>query len=150
MKAMLQTLLVDRFKLTVHHDKQELPVYRLVVGKNGAKMQESKGNEKTYISTTGKGHFVCTRMNMLGLTITLSNMLGTPVHDETGLTGFFDFSLDWTDPLSQRPGTGVQQPVESPPDIFRAVQEQLGLRLEGKKGSVEILIIDHVERASEN
>jgi uncharacterized protein (TIGR03435 family) len=150
MKAMLQRLLADRFKLVVHHETEELPVYTLVVGKNGSKMQEAKDNEKTYISSAGKGHLVCTRMNMLGLTITLSNMLGTPVHDETGLTGFYDFSLDWTDPLSQRPGNGVQQPADSPPDLFRAVQEQLGLKLDGKKGPVEILVIDHIERASEN
>jgi uncharacterized protein (TIGR03435 family) len=76
-------------------------------------------------------------------------MLGTPVQGETGLTGFYDFSLEWADPLSQRPGNGVQQPAESP-DIFRAVQEQLGLKLDGKKGSVEILIIDHIEKPSEN
>jgi uncharacterized protein (TIGR03435 family) len=87
---------------------------------------------------------------MLALIITLSNTLGTPVHDETGLAGFYDFSLQWTDPLSQRTGNGVQPPADSPPDIFRAVQEQLGLKLDPSKGPVEILVIDHIEPASEN
>ena len=150
MKAMLRSLLADRFKLAVHRETKELAVYTLLVGKNGSKMQEAKDREKTYISITGKGHLVCTRMNMSGLTITLSNMLGTPVHDRTGLTGFYDFTLEWTDPLSQRAGIGTQQPADLPPDIFRAVQEQLGLKMEGKKEAEETLVVDHIERASGN
>ena len=146
-KAMLRTLLADRFKLAVHHQTQELPVYALVVGKNGSKMREAGDNEKTYLSFAGKGHLVCTRVNMLGLTITLSNSLGTPVHDETGLTGYYDFSLTWTDPLTQG---GAQPPADSPVDIFRAVQEQLGLELDRKKGPVDTVVIDHIERASAN
>ena len=150
MKVMLQTLLADRFKLVVHRETKEMPVYTLVAGKNGSKLQEAKEAEKTYASFVGKGHLVCTRVNMLGLTITLSNTLGTPVHDETGLTGYYDFSLEWTDPLSQRPGGGVPEPANSPPDIFRAVQDQLGLKLNAGRGPAEILVIDHIERASEN
>ena len=118
-----------------------------------AQLQVAKENEKTYASITGRGRLNCTRVNMLGLVITLSNTLGAPVQDETGLTGFYDFSLEWADPLSQRPGAqqrGDQQTVDSSPDIFRAVEEQLGLKLNAKKGPVEILVIDKIERPSDN
>jgi uncharacterized protein (TIGR03435 family) len=144
MKAMLQTLLADRFKLVVHREAKEMPVYTLVVGKNGLKMQEAKEGEKTLANRVGPGHLVFTRTNMLGLIITLSNTLGNPVIDKTGLTGFYDFKLDWTDPLWQRSGN------DSLPDLFGAVQDQLGLKLDAGKGPAEVLVIDHIERASEN
>jgi uncharacterized protein (TIGR03435 family) len=150
MKAMLRTLLADRFKLAAHRETRELPIYALTVGKSGPKMQEAQDNEKTYASFAGKGHFVCTRVNILTLIIVLSNTLAAPVHDETGLTGFYSFSLEWTDPLSQRPGNGAQQAVDSPPDIFKAVQEQLGLKLNAKKGPVDILVIDYIEKPADN
>lgn len=112
-------------------------------------MQEAKDTEKTFVSYVGRGHLVCTRMNMLGLVITLSNTLGTPVIDQTGLTGFYDFSLEWTDPLS-RPANRSAQPNDAPPDLFAAVQDQLGLKLEARKAPVDIVVIDHIEKASEN
>ena len=101
---MLRTLLADRFKLVVHREAKEMPVYTLVVGKNGSKMQEAKEGEKTFANVVGPGHLVFTGMNMLGLVITLSNTLGNPIIDKTGLTGFYDFKLDWTNPLWQKPG----------------------------------------------
>lgn len=149
MRPMLRTLLAERFKLVAHHETQEGHIYALIVGNSGSKMQEARDAEKTYVSAVGKGHLICTRMNMLGLVITLSNMLGTPVIDKTGLTGFYEFSLEWTDPLS-RPANGSAQPLDAPPDIFAAVQDQLGLKLEARKGPVEIVVIDHIEKASEN
>jgi uncharacterized protein (TIGR03435 family) len=149
MKAMVRTLLADRFKFAAHRDTREGTIYTLVVGRNGLKMQEAKENEKTYVSINGRGRLVCTRVNMLGLVITLANTLGAPVRDQTGLTGFYNFTLEWTDSLSRKSGNGAE-PVDSPPDIFRAVHEQLGLKLNAKKGPVEILVIDHIERPSEN
>jgi uncharacterized protein (TIGR03435 family) len=149
MRAMARTLLEDRFKLVVHREKRELPIYTLVVGKSGPKMQEAKEDEKTHV-TPGRGRLVAARVNMLSLVIILANTLGAPVKDETGLTGFYNFSLEWTDALSQRPGSGAQQTVDAPPDIFRAVQDQLGLKLNAKKGPVDILEVDHIERPSEN
>jgi uncharacterized protein (TIGR03435 family) len=113
------------------------------------KMRQAKEDEETYVSSAGRGRLVATRINMLGIVIFLANHLGGPVRDETGLTGFYDFSLEWSDPMSQRPGGGAQ-PDDSAPDIFRAVQEQLGLKLNATKGPVEILVIDRIERPSEN
>lgn len=149
MRPMLRTLLVDRFKLAAHHETKEGPIYTLSMGNSGSKMQEARDTEKTYVSAVARGHLVCTRINMLGLVIMLSNTLGTPVIDKTGLTGFYDFSLEWTDPLA-RPANGSAQPADAPPDLFAAVQDQLGLKLEAAKGPVEVVVIDHIEKASEN
>ena len=107
-KAMVRSLLADRFKLVVHRQTQELPVYTLVVGKNGSKMQDAKEGEKTQVAFVGGGHLVCTRTNLLGLIITLSNTIETPVIDKTGLTGFYDFTLEWRDSLSQKSGNVLE------------------------------------------
>jgi uncharacterized protein (TIGR03435 family) len=150
LKAMLRTLLEDRFKLVAHREKRELPIYTLTVAKDGPKIREAKDGEKTYISAAGGRRLVCTRINMLGLVITLANTLGAPVHDETGLTGFYDFTLEWSDPLAQGSANNAQQAAGSAPGLFRAVQDQLGLKLTAKKGPADVLIVDHIERPSEN
>jgi bla regulator protein blaR1 len=171
---MLQALLVDRFKLTIHRETKELPIYSLVVAKNGSKLEESKPGEpdkRGFKTPDGRpavgGHFV--RMGMgqldghsLGMTDIarlLSQQLGRTVVDKTGLTANYDFTLKWTPEEGQgpafrgpegSPGTGSTPAPESGPSIFTAVQEQLGLKLESQKGPVEILVIDHVEKPSEN
>jgi len=147
MKAMVRTLLEDRFKLVAHRNKQESPIYTVVIGKKGSKMREANEDERTSVSAVG-GRLVCTRVNMLGLVITLANRLGAPVEDETGLTGFYDFTLEWRDPLSST--SDAQQSASSPPDIFRAVEDQLGLKLTATRGLVDILVIDHIEKPTEN
>jgi uncharacterized protein (TIGR03435 family) len=149
-RAMIQTLLADRFKLAVHRQTQEAQVYTLVVGKNGSKMQEAKEGSKNYINWTGMGQVAFTECNMLGLINVLSGMLASPVLDKTGLEGLYNFKLEFTDPRFPPPKGGSQLSLESRPDIFTAVQEQLGLRLESTKGPVEFLVIDHVERPSGN
>ena len=145
-RAMLQTLLTDRFKLVAHRATQQAHVYTLAVGKNGSKMQEVKDGRKNYINWTGLGQVTfIENQTMLGLINVLSSLLGSPVLDDTGLKGSYNFSLEFTDPRDPRP-----REANSRPDIFAAVQEQLGLNLEAKKGPVEVLIIDHFERPSEN
>ena len=150
LRVMLQSLLADRFKLVVHRETKELSTYTLVVGKNGPKMQEAKDGEKTYGTWAGRGQIVCTRMNLRGLINILSGTLASPVLDKTGLTGFYDFKLAWTDPRFQKPGNDSQLPADARPDIFGAVQEQLGLKLEAKKGPVQVLIVDRAEKPSQN
>jgi len=71
---------------------------------------------------------------MLGLINVLSSALGSPVLDKTDLKGVYSFKLEYTDPRFQRPGNGSDPAIDAPPDIFGAVQEQLGLKLEVKKG----------------
>jgi uncharacterized protein (TIGR03435 family) len=151
-RAMMQALLLDRFKLVVHRETQEEQTYTLVVGKNGSKMEEAKDGPKTDISFTGSGQIVFTNCNLVGLISILSSTLESPVVDNTGLKGFYNFNLEFADPrvLQKARDLGSQPPVDPRPDLFTAVQEQLGLKLETKKGPVEILVVDHIERPSEN
>jgi len=155
-RTMLQTLLADRFKLAVHRETKELDVYSLVIGKNGSKLQEAKEDEKTDTTqgrTQSGVQMTFQKMPIGGLVNTVANILGSPVLDKTGLKGFYDFKLEWTPDGSQvrRPGNdGLTQPVDSAPDLFGALQEQLGLKLEKKKGPGEVMVVDHAERASEN
>lgn len=173
----LQALLADRFKLTLHRDTKELPVYALVVAKNGPKLQQStvspsppeapnaqgppKGPFKGQGMRMGRGDLTANSVRLSFLAEALSNQLGRTVVDKTGLTGLYDFTLKWTPDEGQGqmfkgPGDGREgadappPPDASGPSLFTAIQEQLGLKLESQKGPVEILVIDHVERPTEN
>jgi bla regulator protein blaR1 len=163
LRPMMQALLADRFKLTFHRETKEMPVYALVVGKNGPKMHESERHEDaegrggTQIRMS-RGQITAQAMSMAMLANQLSNRLGRNVLDKTGLTGNYDFTLEFTpegmQPMGMPPregGADAPPPVDSPgPSIFTAVQDQLGLKLESQKGPVEILILDRIERPSEN
>jgi uncharacterized protein (TIGR03435 family) len=162
MREKLRALLADRFQLKFHRETKEEPVYALVVGKNGAKLQQSESKEGNSPRglRMGRGQLTGMAAPLEMLTNALSNQLGRPVLDRTGLKGNFDFKLEWTPEPGQSGGPfgGVPPPgvdVPPPPDpngpsVFTAVQEQLGLRLESQKGPVEILVIDRVEKPSEN
>ena len=174
LRSMLQSLLADRFKLKLNHETRELPAYALVVAKNGPKIHEAKPGD-TYPNgikgPDGQGHAQMMRMGpgqltgqglpMLGLVHLLSQQLGRDVLDQTGLKGNYDFTLTWTPeqgemmmprgPEGGNPGAeSAPAPDSSGPSIFTAIQEQLGLKLESTKGPVEVLVVDHVERPSEN
>lgn len=147
-REMLRTLLAERFKFAAHRETRQLPVYVLSVGKEGSKMQEVKEDPPGAPAfTPGRAQFgagfVFKNMPVGGLVNYLANVLGSPVHDETSLTGRYNFELDFV-----RPGRAAQ--TADAPDLFEAVQSQLGLKLEGKKGPVEVLIVDHAEKATEN
>jgi uncharacterized protein (TIGR03435 family) len=143
---MLQTLLTDRFKLIAHRDTQQGRTYTLTVGTNGPKLQDAKEGRRNYINWTGPGQVTFTEnTTLLGLINILSTLLGSPVLDETGLKGSYNFSLEFTDPGDPRP-----RQTDSAPDLFATIQEQLGLRLQATKGTVEVLVIDHMDRPSVN
>jgi bla regulator protein blaR1 len=161
MRAKLQALLADRFQLTIHHETKDAPVYALVIGKNGPKLKESevKQGERRRMMRMGRSELSGEGAPIDLLTNTLSNVLGRPVIDRTGLKGNYDFKLTWTPDPGQAGGPGGPPPpgVEAPPppdpngpSIFTAVQEQLGLRLESQKGPVDLIVIDRVEKLSEN
>jgi bla regulator protein blaR1 len=176
MRLMLQTLFEDRLRLKLHRETKELPVYALVVGKPG-KLHESEGacsQVPGAAAPPGKqplplcdilarpGRMDATRASMggpLGLAEVLSHLTDRLVVDKTGLTGKYDFKLEWApqpDEFPPPPGDappGVLSPSPADPNgpsLFTALQEQLGLKLESQKGPVEIMVIDHVERPSEN
>ena len=146
-RHMLQALLAERFRLKIHRENREVPVYALVVGKGGPKMKvstaDAPGNNFTRSSGAGL-HMEMTHGTMEALARQLSSSAGRPVHDRTGLAGYYAYQLDWLPP--GRP----PEPDSDTPSIFTAVQEQLGLKLEPAKGSVEMLIIDSAEKPSEN
>ncbi len=145
-RLMIQALLADRFKLAFHRDSKELPVYALVVAKGGSKLQEVEFGRG---STSGSpGHLSATRIAIRNLTEFLSRQTGLPVLDMTGLTGFYNFTLNYTPeaaPSAPSPETAIPESAVGP-SLFTAVQEQLGLKLEPRKAPVEILVVDRAEK----
>lgn len=151
----LQSLLAERFRFQFHTGTKELPVYALVVGKNGPKFQKAKTPGSI---TMRPGQLIAHSFSMPYLAATLSNRVGRLVLDKTGLQDDYDFTLKWTPeertPQAFAPAQMAQNALARPeangPSIFTALQEQLGLKLESQKGPVEILVIDHVEKPSAN
>ena len=171
MGLMMQSLLADRFQLKVHAETKELPVYELVVAKDGAKLQAAPEPERPgpraaprpqptpggrpepgSIISSRRGDVSGYAIPLATLIEFLSQTLGRTIVDRTGITGFFDIMLQWApDPGEFSPGPDARPPVDpSGPSIFTALQEQLGLRLESSKGPVEVIVIDSVEKPSEN
>ena len=205
-RAMLQNLLAERFKLTLHREKKDLPMYALVVGRNGPKLKESVdgpapkeggpadgpaatmgrvtvgkdgfpvmppasgGSAAAMMLMNGNARMTATKQPMAGLAEMLSNQLDLPVVDMTGLTGKYDYTLYFAPeglagmrlpaglppPPPNAPPPGESGPgmaaasapdAQSSPNLFTAVQEQLGLKLEQRKGPVDLLVIDHLEKA---
>lgn len=155
-RTRMQALLAERFQLAVRKETKEVPVYALVVAKNGPKLRESQvaGAEGKRMMRGRPGDLEVESVGLDGLANFLARSLERPVTDKTGLTGKYDFRLQWT-PEQRGPG-GMEGPVgAATPDpmgasIFTAVQEQLGLRLESQKGMAEIVVIERAEKPTEN
>jgi uncharacterized protein (TIGR03435 family) len=154
-QLMVQALLADRFKLRAHHETRELPIYELVIAKNGLKLQASDANPVPGDITIGRGRITGQNVVMYRLETALTHALGRTIVDKTGLRGPYDFTLNWTpddaDTSSSQSSNGaVQEADTSGVSIFTAIQEQLGLKLVPAKGPVEVLVVDHVEYPSTN
>ncbi len=150
LRPLVQSLLADRFKLAIHRETKELPIYVLVVGKGGPKVQPSKSNAGPGIGGA-RGRINARQVSMAMFAGRLGLMLGRFVEDRTGLTGEYDIRLEWNQEDSAASmGPDVGASGSSGPSIFAALQEQLGLRLEAQKGQVPIIVIDSVQKASEN
>jgi len=169
---MLQTLLAERFKLTLHHDTKELPIYALVVAKGGSKLQETKPDDanpdpaNASAHPTNKGRMrmsfqstaielTATGMAMDGLARQLASQLHSTVQNQTGLKGIYDFTVHFTPDdagmdASGPGGSGASLSDNSGTSIFAAVEDQLGLKLESKKGPVDVVVVDHVDKPSDN
>ena len=146
-RQMAQALLADRFELALHRETRQLPTYSLVVAKGGIKIHAVEPGQS---STSGRpGHLEATRTSLRKLCDLFARMVGQPVTDDTGAEGVFTFTLDWTPDETQRLTPPDENATANPSgtSLFAALQEQLGLKLEGKKGPVEILVVDHMERA---
>jgi uncharacterized protein (TIGR03435 family) len=157
-QRMFQTLLADRCKLAVHRDTKDLSVYSLVIAKNGSKLQEAGPDDNTRAGMGLKGRggpLVGRAVPIPVLAQQLSSLLNRTVLDKTGLTGKYNFTLQWTPDETQGPTFGKDlgpPPTQDPgaPSLYTALQEQLGLKLESTKSPVEVVVIDHVERPSGN
>jgi uncharacterized protein (TIGR03435 family) len=157
MAERLRGLLAERFQLVIHKEIKEQPIYVLGLAKNGPKLKENTapGPRQGMSMNRGRLEGFAAPMAMLGQI--LSQNMGRPVVDKTGLTGKYDFILEWTpdlgpDARAQGFGDGITAPAPAAggPTIFTALQEQLGLRLESQKGPVENIVIDRAEKPSEN
>ena len=167
-RVMLQNLLAERFKLTLHHEKREMEAYELALAKNGSKLKESvpppedpdapppppadlsKKDENGFpVLPPGRqaamvvtGSHAAQRFAQVSMDIfvrQLAGQLRRPVIDATELKGKYDFTLRWIT-------EGSPSATDEGPNIFRALQEQLGLKLESKKGMVDVMVVDHVEK----
>lgn len=162
--GMLRSLLAERFKMSVHRETRDVPVYVLLVGKSGPHMKEAAVDPNApppdngrrtggptpgldcgptgetappagWMINKGPGHLQGHTMNMVSVANTLAALLGRPVVDQTGLKAGYDFDLDYA-PTADVDGVS----------IFTAVQSQLGLKLDAKKGPVEFILVDHAEK----
>jgi uncharacterized protein (TIGR03435 family) len=129
LRLMLQTLLKERFQIVMHTEQREITHYELVVGKNGPKLKESTVSPGQASGTARLDGIRSNRMQMNKLAMLLSRMTRMPVLDKTGLNGFYQFDLRYANEVSPAP-----EETPAGPSIFTAVQEQLGLKLESKKG----------------
>jgi len=177
LRLMVQSLLADRFKLTLHHETKELPIYALIVARSGPKLHESavtpddnvplspsgppNGPQARHSIRMGRGELSIDAESLDMFADVLSRHVGRLVVNKTGLKGDYDFKLKWTPdegqgPMMALPGGGPPRdaappsPDASGPSIFTALQEQLGLKLESQKGPVDTIVIDGVEKPSEN
>jgi uncharacterized protein (TIGR03435 family) len=157
-KIMLQKLLAERFQLSFHRDKRELSVYAIVIGRDGPKLTKSGGdpNGLPALFFRGLGNLPARNATMADFAgVMQAAVLDRPVVDQTGLQGRFDFVLTWTPDEFQFAGLGARVPpppanADAPPDLFTAMQEQLGLKLESTRAPADVLVIDRVERPSPN
>jgi uncharacterized protein (TIGR03435 family) len=198
-KLMLQNLLAERFKLTLHREKKDMQMYALVVAKNGPKLKESPPDDPNAAAATAHGEpdapppganrtqikdgammggpmpgggvrmmmqpgrmrLMADKQTMEQFAERLSNQVNRPVVDQTGLTKKYDIVLEFSPeglgnfgPKGMPPppppmggdGGSPEPEVQNAPTLFTAVQDQLGLKLEQKKGAVDLLVVDRLEK----
>jgi uncharacterized protein (TIGR03435 family) len=160
-RMMFQSLLEDRFKLKVHHETREIPEYELTIAKGKAKLTPAREGDmtltiegRTFPARAGAcgttlwqegNHIACHAAGMETIASQLSGLLQSPVTDHTGLTGKYDLDV-----LYLPEGRKLEADAPPAPLLVDAVQESLGLKLEKVKGPVDVLVIDHLEKPSQN
>jgi len=167
LRAMLQAILAERFRLAVHHGMKENPIFELTVTKNGPKFKPSETtalanirqkypSARAIIGGTivaegpNPGQTMLFGVTMPVLSTFLSHMAGRPIQDKTGLTGKYDITYRIELPGLSQTSSAIAEVPELDSQIFTLVRDQLGLRLKSAKGEVESLVIDHIEQPSPN
>jgi uncharacterized protein (TIGR03435 family) len=152
-RAMVRTMLMDRFQLALHRETRELPVFALQSANGSSKLKPSNADPSGLpVFGVGSGFITATNVGMADLShIFQEGLLDRPVVDRTGIPGKFDFTLRWTPSEFER---GQRPPAQSrpddPPPLFQAIQEQLGLKLQSSRTAVDVIVIDHVYQPSPN
>jgi uncharacterized protein (TIGR03435 family) len=148
MLRMLQVLLTERFKLEFHREPREMSYYALVPSKKGAKIEVAATDGPGPNESNGGGRIVRRQLSMLMLATLLARFefRGGVVLDETGLKGLYGVNLQWTPNTNMNADSSANADGSAGPSLFTALQEQLGLRLEAKKGPVEVMVIDRAEK----
>jgi uncharacterized protein (TIGR03435 family) len=160
-RLMVQKLLADRFHLAVHREEKVVKVYAMVEAKSGFKLTHASGGDPVCAPSIGQDnvyHRDCRNMSMERLAEQLPNFAprffeGRPVVDATGLTGLWDFRLDWTPLSGGLAGLGAApgQDFDTGTTIFATMEKNLGIKLEQREQSTPVIVIDHVDRVpSEN
>jgi uncharacterized protein (TIGR03435 family) len=154
-RLMLQSLLAERFKLTLHHEAKDESVYKLVVGKNGPKLRDSADQSEVGqpVIANSSAAYDFRHVEMARLAGFMSSLLDRPVVDSTALKGFYDFELKREEALPQEAlpqdkSARTRNGISS--SIFASIESQLGLKLEPAKAPVDHVVIDHLEKPSEN
>ncbi|HEV2647198.1 MAG TPA: TIGR03435 family protein [Acidobacteriaceae bacterium] len=148
-KIMLQKLLADRFSLKFHHEQRDLSIYALVLAKGGPKLTPNttgpEGQPDESSNSDGAERYMkFSNSTIADLTLEMEFYVGKPIVNETGLTGRYNFTLNWArDDVPQQDSNAL-------PGLFTAIQEQLGLKLEAKKGPADVLVIDHIAPPTPN
>jgi uncharacterized protein (TIGR03435 family) len=150
----MRAVLRDRFGLVLRAETREMPICALTVGKNGHKLLPPKDTNAPPHMSTSPDEVEGTNLDLRFLTNSLASLLGRYVRDETGLKGNFDFKMKWTPDTAQRLGAPRSDQINADDpgngSIFVALQEQLGLKLEAKRGPVPVYVVEKVERPTEN
>jgi len=147
LRLMLQQLLADRFKLTLHHETKEMPVYELTIAKGGPRLPDPRPPDDRHgvenLPRIRDGSFVFEDNSMTEFAAKLSQLYGIdrPVIDKTGITGYFDIVFK---------GAAAAQRQPDGPSLYTLIQEQLGLKLVGAKAPMDVIVVDHAEKPSEN
>jgi bla regulator protein blaR1 len=167
LETMFRSVLADRFKLAIHRTTKEMPIYSLVLAKNGPRIQAVDEGDCPEVPTPENpcrslrpnkfGQLSAKKAPLPALALVLVGFVRRMVVDNTGLKGSYSYTLDWTkylQPPEVPPGVvpppNAFDPASVEPAIATALEEQLGLKLEPAKGPVEMIVMDHLERPSEN
>ena len=151
---MQQSLLTDRFKLKAHFETREVPVYELVPAKGGPKLNETTDPITAQRQLAIRPSAIWAKATSIDMLIQILESVpdigGRVVINKTGLTGSYDFSLKWV-PMETMSSSGAASTTDAEgASLFTAIEEQLGLKLVAGKGPGQVLVIDHIERPSEN